>query len=37
MRIEEATSKTWIRTVDLDPQKPGPSKTWNRYGIKKYF
>ena len=21
MRIEEATSKTWIRTLDLDPEK----------------
>ena len=29
-----ATSKTWTRTPD--PEKPGPSKTWNKYRIKKY-
>ena len=23
-----ATSKTWDRTLDPDPEKPGPSKTW---------
>ena len=23
MRIEEATSKTWIRTLDQDPEKHG--------------
>ena len=23
-----ATSKTWIKTLDLDPEKPGPRKTW---------
>ena len=23
MRIEEAISKTWIRTLDLDPEKHG--------------
>ena len=23
-----ATSKTWTRTPDLDPEKPGPTKTW---------
>ena len=28
MQIEEATSKTWTRTLDLDSQKPGPWKTW---------
>ena len=40
-----ATSKTWIRTLDPDPEKPAPWKnldpekheswkTWNKYGIK---
>ena len=23
-----ATSKTWTRTLDADPEKPGPLKTW---------
>ena len=23
-----ATSKTWTRTLDLDPEKPRPRKTW---------
>ena len=23
-----ATSKTWTRTLDQDPEKPGPRKTW---------
>ena len=23
------TSKTWTRTLDPDPEKPGPRKTWN--------
>ena len=23
-----ATSKTWTQTLDLDPEKPGPRKTW---------
>ena len=23
-----ATSKTWTRTLDLDPEKPGPRKYW---------
>ena len=22
------TSKTWTRTLDPDPEKPGPRKTW---------
>ena len=26
--FSEATSKTWTRTLDLDPEKPGPLKTW---------
>ena len=23
-----AASKTWTRTLDADPEKPGPLKTW---------
>ena len=23
-----ATSKTWTQTLDLDPEKSGPRKTW---------
>ena len=26
--IREATSKTWTRTLDPDPEKPGPLKNW---------
>ena len=33
-----ATSKTWTRTLDLDPEKPRPLKRWNldpqKQGIK---
>ena len=31
---KRATSKTRIRTPDPDPEKPGPWKTWDKYGIK---
>ena len=31
-----ATSTTWTKTLDPDPEKPGPWKTWNKYGIKQY-
>ena len=33
---EAATSKTWTQTLDPDPEKAGPRKTWNKYRIKKY-
>ena len=26
--IQLATSKTWTLTLDLEPEKPGPWKTW---------
>ena len=26
----QATSKTWTQTLDSDPEKPGPRKTWTR-------
>ena len=26
--LTAATSKTWTGTLDPDPEKPGPSKTW---------
>ena len=28
MTLLWATSKTWTRTLDPDPEKPGPRKTW---------
>ena len=32
-----ATSKAWTQTLkNLDSEKPGPWKTWNKYGMKKY-
>ena len=27
-QLLEATSKAWTQTMNLDPKKPGPSKTW---------
>ena len=28
-----ATSKTWTRTLDPDPEKPGPLKTWTQKNL----
>ena len=28
-----ATSKTWILTLDPDPEKPGPTKTWTKINL----
>ena len=34
--IKTATSKTWTRTLkNQDPEKPGPSKTWETAGCRK--
>ena len=30
MQIQRATSKTWIQTLNPDPDKPGPWKTWSQ-------
>ena len=31
--FEEATSKTWTQTLDPDPEKPGPRKTWTQKNL----
>ena len=28
-----ATSKTWSQTLDLDPEKPQPRKTWTQKNL----